>query len=347
MAAMVKRKTATKRDVLRTLRPLLAAQRVGLKARIRALERELAQARRAYREALKPARGTTQTLCARLRRLEGSCQPSKLTKAPARTRATKARTTKAPALLRPGATLPAPTKFVAAGASLFGPAKARASDTLASIPHDDQGAAWDAGDGVEVAWGYPAHQQFVKLGWSAPRRDLSLQGDLIVMNVARQENDVTNPAYDRVVCEYSQSTTFASLGRAALEAWTHPEKAARLDVAIKPARDYSPDKPESFAKRVLEAGKVARRKPGDDTRALLRSVYDRGQPWGLSWEEWGEHLLQARRLGLVQLTRWDLQDDPATRDVNTVHDGPREAHLLVVEPPKAPARVSRSRRWAG
>ena len=78
----------------------------------------------------------------------------------------------------------------------------------------------------------------------------------------------------------------------------------------------------------------AERKPAgegvDEERALLRSVYERGQPWGLTWNEWGRHLLAARRLGLLQLTRWDLASDPEKMEANVVRDGPRESHLLVL-----------------
>jgi hypothetical protein len=84
---MAKVKASKKRSVLRALQPLLRAQRAGLKVRIRALTKELTTARRAYKEATKPAQGTVAALCARLRRLEGPCpaKPAKpATKSPKR-----------------------------------------------------------------------------------------------------------------------------------------------------------------------------------------------------------------------------------------------------------------------
>lgn len=355
---MAKRKV-TKRDVLHTLRPLLTTQRTELRARVRALERELSTTKRALRAAMRPMGGTVATLCARLRGLKGSCKPRQVVRAPRKPRKPRhgARTREplsshAPALWRPGAALPAPTAWLEPiSRPLFGPAMARGSDLLASTPNHDNGIEWDAGDGYTVGWGPITDNRYVTLGHGI-KRPLSLDGEQITMSVARDEQHTHDPDYERVLVSPEEPATFARIGQAALQAWEHPDKAPKLPEAVQPARDYVKDDPKSFAKRVLAAGVNATRKPHDEERALLRSVYHRGQPWGLSWEAWGVHLLKARQLGLLELTRWDLTGDPATRDTNAVIDSHgREVHLLVV-PPRKPHHTTaavgkRGKRWRG
>jgi len=355
---MAKRKV-TKRDVLHTLRPLLTTQRTELRARVRALERELSTTKRALRAAMRPMGGTVATLCARLRGLKGSCKPQRVVRAPRKPRKPRhgARTREphskhAPALWRPGAALPAPTAWEApASVPLFSPMAARGSDLLATTPNHDNGLEWDAGAGYAVGWGPLVDNRYVTLG-HGHKRALSLDGEQITMSVARDEQHTHDPAYARVLWTGEEPGTFARIGQAALLAWEHPDKAAKLPEAVQPARDYVKDDPKSFAKRVLAAGVLAQRKPHDEERALLHSVYQRGQPWGLSWHEWGAHLLKARTLGLLELTRWDLTGDPATRDVHAVIDSHgREVHLLVV-PPRKPHHTTaavgkRGKRWRG
>jgi len=205
-----KPRRATKRDVLQTLRPRLKAQRLQLRARVRALELELGKARRELREAMRPPRGTQATLCKRLRGLEGSCKPAKLERAPRKPRGGTSSSSSVPVALRSSTKPAKPTAFVMpAAVGMFSAAAARPSDMLETVPPElRNGAEWDAGDGFVVSWGGDYESCFVQFGHGGPRRNVFGEAGQLHMSVARHDGG-SNPAHQRVVATWASKPSRA------------------------------------------------------------------------------------------------------------------------------------------
>lgn len=158
-----------------------------------------------------------------------------------------------------------------------------------------------------------------------------------------------------------EGLTYGELARKALAAppsYMAPAPYAGTQRAQPLQPDYDPDDYAAFARRVMRFAERSPRKPlgdgsADESRVLLRGVFDAGAPWWLSdphagrgrpsrpqWELWQDHLRACINLGLLHVARWDLlgRDEYAPiREANAVKlPGQGEAHLLVLDAAPVP-----------